>query len=177
MLLIHALTGGRWGIADPAGHYVMGTSMLPLLLPAIVPILLLACPSLSLGTLRRRPSGQRVLPESRVRRGPLDRLPDRLVRDRRLASGAIAQRESLYPIAPAGVILLGLTANFAAIDALMSLDPHFNSSDFGMIFLAESTLFALSITIFATLLTGSVAPAERADRPASAKPVGALGVS
>jgi hypothetical protein len=161
LLLIHALTGGRWGIPIRPS-LLMGTGMLPLLLPALVPILLLL-----------------------AHLYPWARPGAHLVNGFYLNPGFAAARwivylivwfgigglivwrdrasESLYPIAPAGLILLGLTANFAAIDGLMSLDPHFNSSDFGMTFLAESALFALSITIFATLLTGSVAEAERAD--------------
>jgi hypothetical protein len=70
---------------------------------------------------------------------------------------------SLGTVAPPALILLGLTANFAAIDALMSLDPHFNSSEFGMIFAAESVLFALSISILAAVLTAPVREAERND--------------
>ena len=71
----------------------------------------------------------------------------------RLIEARLRRDESFTPIAPPGLILLGLTVNFAAIDAIMSLDPHFNSSAFGMINAAESGLFALSVTILATLLS------------------------
>jgi hypothetical protein len=65
--------------------------------------------------------------------------------------------------AAVGLILLGLTVNFAAIDSLMSLDPHFNSSDFGMTFAAESALFALSVSMLGTMLSGPVAESDRDD--------------
>ncbi len=80
-----------------------------------------------------------------------------------LATARLRRNESLTAIAAPGLILLGLTANFAAIDSIMSLDPHFNSSVFGMINAAESGLFALSVTILSTVLAGPVAPSERDD--------------
>ena len=64
-----------------------------------------------------------------------------------LATVRLRRNEPLTAIAAPGLILLGLTVNFAAIDSIMSLDPHFNSSAFGMINAAESGLFALSVTI------------------------------
>jgi hypothetical protein len=78
----------------------------------------------------------------------------------------IRRERTLRVIAPPGLILLGLTFNFAAIDAVMSLDPHFNSSVFGMMRAAEGTLLALSLTILATVLS---APVGRHDRDDLAK--------
>lgn len=161
LLLVHALTGGRWGL--PIRPWLLlGIGTLPLLLPAIVPILLLL---------------PHLYPWTRAG-VDLDNhfylnLPFAAARwvfylivwfgVGGLCLWRIRANASLRPIAPPGLILLGLTANFAAIDALMSLDPHFNSSDFGMTFAAESALFALSITVFATALTGPVAEPERYD--------------
>ena len=161
LLLVHALTGGRWGITIRPS-LVLGIGVLPLLLPAIVPVLVLL-PHLYPWA---RPDAHPVngfylnLPFAAARWvfylvvwfgvGAVTLL--RLRRDAPIGT-----------IAAPGLILLGLTANFAAIDALMSLDPQFNSSDFGMTFAAESALFALSISILATLVSGPVAPSERND--------------
>jgi hypothetical protein len=161
LLLVHALTEGRWG--PPVRPWLLlGIGALPLLLPAIVPVLLLL---------------PHVYPWAR----PGVDLYNRFYLNTPFAAarwivylsvwfgiaGLILWRErtvaSLRPIAPPALFLLGLTANFAAIDALMSLDPHFNSSAFGMIFLAESTLFALSVTIFAAALAGPLIREERDD--------------
>jgi hypothetical protein len=158
LLLVHALTGGRWGLAIHP-WLLSGLAVLPLLLPAIVPVLLLL------------PHLYPWAREAAV-------LDNGFYLNREFAAvrwitylivwfglaGVVARRARvdapLHTIAPPALILLGLTANFAAIDALMSLDPHFNSSAFGMIFVAESTLFALSISILATLLTTTVDQSE-----------------
>lgn len=161
LLLVHALTGGRWG--PPIRPWLLlGIGALPLLLPAMVPVLLLL---------------SHLYPWARTGIDLDNRfylnLPFAAVRWIVYLSvwlgvgGLILWRERalapLRPIAPPALILLGLTANFAAVDALMSLDPHFNSSAFGMIFLAESTLFALSVTIFAAALAGPLSREERDD--------------
>jgi hypothetical protein len=59
---------------------------------------------------------------------------------------------ALYRLAPFGLIPLMLTVTFGGIDATMSLDPHFNSSIYGMILAAEGTLFALAVATLFTLL-------------------------
>jgi hypothetical protein len=161
LLLVHALTGGRWGVSTRQS-FVQGVRALPLLLPAIIPLLF-------------------VLPALYpwLRTGM--QLDNGFYLNARFAAarwvfylvvwfglGALAtirlhRNELLTPVAAPGLILLGLTVNFAAIDSIMSLDPHFNSSAFGMINAAESGLFALSITILSTVLTGAVAPSDRDD--------------
>jgi len=161
LLLVHALTGGRWGVSTRRS-FVQGVRALLLLLPAIIPLLF-------------------VLPDLYpwLRAGV--QLDNGFYLNARFAAGRwifylvawfglgafatarVRRNESLTAIAAPGLILLGLTVNFAAVDAIMSLDPHFNSSVFGMINAAESGLFALSITILSTVLAGPVAPSERDD--------------
>ena len=53
--------------------------------------------------------------------------------------------------APAGLILLALTSTFAAIDATLALDPHMNSSIYGMLVGTGMTLFALSLALLLAL--------------------------
>ncbi len=161
LLLVHALTGGRWGEPiRPALLFGIGT--MPLLLPAIVPVLLLL---------------PQLYPWARqgvhLDNGFYLNLPFAAARwifylivwfgVGGLALWRCRFNASLRGLAPPGLILLGLTVNFAAIDALMSLDPHFNSSDFGMTFAAETVLFALAVTILATVVSGPVAAAQRDD--------------
>jgi hypothetical protein len=163
LLLVHALTGGRWGYATRP-WLALGIGLLPLLLPAIIPVLLLAphlYPWARPGVPAQLVNGFWLNPAFALVRwcfylvvwfglGALVLLG--LRRDRPFGA-----------VAAIGLILLGLTVNFAAIDAVMSLDPHFNSSVFGMMSAAETGLFALSVTILATVLGGPVAPADRED--------------
>jgi hypothetical protein len=143
---------------------VQGVRVLPLLLPAVIPLLF-------------------VLPDLYpwLRAGESAHLDNRFYLNAPFAAarwivylvawlglGALAtshlrRNQSLAAIAAPGLIVLSLTANFAAIDATMSLDPNFNSSAFGMISAAESGLFALSITILSAVLALSVAPSDRND--------------
>ena len=43
-----------------------------------------------------------------------------------------------------GLVLYSLTASFAAVDWVMSLDPHWGSTMYGLIFLAGQGLSALA---------------------------------
>jgi hypothetical protein len=54
-----------------------------------------------------------------------------------------------------GLLLYSLTISFAAVDWVMSLDPHWGSTIYGMIFMAGEGLSALSFSIIVlTVLTG-----------------------
>ncbi len=147
LLMIHALTGGRWGEAIAPGLR-LGVATLPLLLPALVPLLLLA-PAL--------------YPWARP--GPL--LYNAFYLNPPFAAGRllvypvswfglgwlVLRPNSLADIAPAGLMLLAVTFTFATIDLTMSLDPKFNSSIYGLIALAGAGLMALSIGILAVAMT------------------------
>ena len=154
MLLTHSLTGGRWGdVLRPALR--LGVCSLPLLLPALLPLLIGLSP---------------LYPWAR---------PEHLDNQFYLNVPFFAVRGVIYLVvwfglawlvlrgravarlAPVGLFLLAVTSTFAAIDTTMSLDPKFVSSVYGMIAAAGSCLLALSM---ATLLTtAEVAPERRAD--------------
>jgi hypothetical protein len=156
LLLVHALTGGRWGIAIRP-WLLLGIGGLPLLLPAVVPVLVLVAHLYPWARSDAHPANAFYL-----------NLPFAAVRCvLYLAVWFGVAGLAFWRLRPAtaavGLILLGLTVNFAAIDSLMSLDPHFNSSDFGMTFAAESALFALSVTVLGTVLSGPVAESDRDD--------------
>lgn len=162
LLLVHVLTGGRWGeVIRP--YLFAGIGTLPLLLPALVPLLMESSrlypwlqPSvvnglanhfyLNLSFAASRTFGYLIIWFA------IAALSLRAVR--RGGPGA--------PLAVIGLILLGVTVTFAAIDATMSLDPQFVSSAYGMIAGAESGLVALSICVLAAALDTSL-PTEALD--------------
>jgi hypothetical protein len=156
LLLIHALTGGRWGyVIRP--QLVAGTSTLWLLVPALIPY------SLTLPDLYpwARPGAP-----AHLANGFYLNLPFFTVRVilyltvwiglRSLVLRALQSDDAdaaLARVAPAGLIVLALTITFSAVDLTMSLDPQFNSSVYGLIAMSEMGLFALSIAVFAAALS------------------------
>ncbi len=153
LLLVHPLTGGRWGEAlAPALRG--GVCTLPLLLLAAIP--------LAFGLRQIYPWMQ---PDAVIH------LHNRIY----LNPGFLAVRAAIYftvwfslgglalrgrnlaAIAPMGLFLLAITSTFAAIDTTMSLDPHFVSSVYGMMTGAGMVLMALSVAV---LLSAGAAPAE-----------------
>jgi hypothetical protein len=70
----------------------------------------------------------------------------------------------LHMLARGGLVLLGLTMTFAAIDWMMSLEPHWYSTIYGILFMGGCSLsaFAFAIPVIAALH----------DRPAVARIVG-----
>jgi hypothetical protein len=155
LLLIHALTGGRWGeVTRP--HLVAGMITLPLLVPALIPLLGV------LSTLYpwMRPDVALHL-DNRFYLNPpffFGRVIFYLVVWFGLAGlilRALRQNRSetmLARIAPFGLILLAITVTYAAIDTTMSLDPHFVSSVYGLIEIAEMGLLALSVSVLAAAI-------------------------
>jgi hypothetical protein len=147
LLLVHTLTGGRWGDSIRP-QLLAGIGTLPLLLPALLPLVFVLPalypwwhpdPALHLGNsfyLNRPFAVTRTIIYLLAWYG---------------VAGAAMLASRLGRIRPAvaviGLVLLGLTMSFAAIDATMSLDPHFSSSDYGMMAAAEAGLLALSVCV------------------------------
>jgi hypothetical protein len=154
LLMIHALTGGRWGDAIAPGLRA-GVVTLPLLLPALVPILL------STGSLYAWARLGAALYNAFYLNLPFaaGRLLIYLVSWFGLFWLVLRPR-GLASVAPAGLMLLAVTFTFATIDLTMSLDPKFNSSIYGLIALAGAGLTALSVGIL-----GAAAAAEEAVLP------------
>jgi hypothetical protein len=151
LLLIHSLTGGRWGEALRP-QLIAGMITLPLLLPALIP-LLIVFPSLYPWA---RPEASQL--------GNHFYLNVPFFAGRGIAylivwfglGGLILRAlrrakpdRGLSRIAPAGLILLAITITFAAIDTTMSLNPDFASSAYGLIALAETGLLALAVSLLA----------------------------
>jgi hypothetical protein len=163
LLLVHALTGGSWGVSARRG-FVQGVRALKLLLPAVIPLLFVLpdlYPWLRTGAAAHLDNGFYLNAPFAAARWIFYLVA--WLGLAALVAARLRRNGSLTAIAAPGLILLGLTANFAAIDWIMALDPHFNSSAFGMINAAESVLFALSITILCIVLAGPVASSERDD--------------
>ena len=150
LILVHALTGGRWGHALRP-QLVAGMISLVLLLPALIPLLM-------------------VLPALYPWARAGAHLENRLYLNLPFFAGrgivylivwfglgglilrALRQDfpdAALARIAPAGLILLAITVTYAAIDTTMSLDPQFASSAYGLIALSQMGLLALSVSLFA----------------------------
>lgn len=168
LLLVHALTGGRWGDALRP-QLVAGMMTLVLLPLALVPWLL-DLPALYPWL---RPEVAAQLRNHWYLNGPFLAargtfyllvwfgLAATLVRTLRQA----APEPRLARIAPAGLVLLAVTLTFATIDATMSLDPTFASSAYGLVELAEAGLVALAVSLLA---------AARAPPPDTVRTLGRL---
>lgn len=151
LLLVHALTGGRWG-EGLRPHLLAGAASMVLLPLAAVPFLVLAP--------RLYPWAQHHAAAALDNRFYLN-LPFFFVRCvlylvawlglAVLVLRAADRPTRLRRLAPPGLILLAITVTFAAIDTTMSLDPSFNSSVYGMMIAVSDTLFALALALAAAL--------------------------
>ncbi|MDB6088511.1 MAG: hypothetical protein JWN85_1295 [Gammaproteobacteria bacterium] len=152
LLLVHALTGGRWGYALRL-QLVAGMHTLVLLLPALIPWLLVM-PALYPWARPEAPA--------HLANGFYLNLPFFAARGgvylliwfglRFFILRALREDEpdaALARIAPGGLILLAMTISFAAIDTTMSLDPQFNSSVYGLMAMVGMGLLALSVSLLA----------------------------
>jgi hypothetical protein len=67
-------------------------------------------------------------------------------------SGDVELTVQMQRRAALGVVLYAFTVSFAAIDILMSLDPHWYSTIFGVYYFAGAVVGALAVTIIAAVL-------------------------
>lgn len=143
LVLVHALTGGRWGdILRPALR--AGIATLPLGIPALVGVLW----------------GARYL-YPWVQPGGGARFTNGFYLNVPFAMGRVVayvlvwgwlgvvclRGRDVGRIAPAGLIALAFTSGFAAIDLTESLDPHFSSSAYGLIASAGAVLLAFAVGV------------------------------
>jgi hypothetical protein len=155
LLLVHAITGGFWGTRlRPA--LTMSLMSLPLAVPAAVPMLIerevlypWANPAIA-----HQFSNIRYLNVGFASGRAVAYLLVWLVLGIAILRALRRQDAdlALYRLAPLGLILWLLTVTLGSIDATLSLDPHFNSSIFGMVAAADAVLFACAIAVFLTML-------------------------
>lgn len=166
LVLIHALTGGRWGhlVRRPLAASI---ATLPLLLPLLVPVLAAGrrlYPWMEPGVAAHLGNGLYLNTtffyiRTAVYAGVWLALGAAVLRALR---GAETERR-LARLAPGGLILLALTVTFASIDYTLSLEPAFSSSVYGWLACSEALLFALSVALIGPCLTA--APDAAAVRP------------
>jgi hypothetical protein len=150
LILIHALTGGRWGFSIRP-QLASGIATVPLALPALLPVLLVldALYPWMHADLAARLDNHFYL------NAPFFYARCLVYLIIWVGLGALIRRALrhqnpeplLYRMAPLGLILLMLTVTFAAIDLTLSLEPHFKSSIYGMLAASEAILLALSVAV------------------------------
>jgi hypothetical protein len=80
----------------------------------------------------------------------------------------------LRGLSGAGLLLMGLTITFSATDWTMSLDPHWFSSVYGVLFMVSQALSALSLMVLVVALLGEEPPLQRVVRAEQVHDLGKL---
>lgn len=89
-------------------------------------------------------------------------------------------RESLHisrrlrSLAGPGLLVMGFTVTFASVDWAMSLDPHWFSTVYGLMFLVGQVLSAMALVIVALALLGHHEPLAAVTRPSVVHDLGKL---
>lgn len=149
LILIHTLTGGRWGDA---------------LRPALL-FGLCALPAVLLGPLPLLPWISELYPwlhgQDFYRNGTFFAVRGvlYLVVWFGLAAAVATGRGAL--VAAPGLFLLAITFTFAAVDATLTLNPHFVSSVYGMLAGSGAVMLALAAAVL--IAAPGLAPAMRQD--------------
>jgi hypothetical protein len=160
LLMINHVTGGAWGVA--IRRFLEATiRLLPVLALLFVPI------ALGLPRLYEWADPDHVAHDALLQhKRPYLNVPFFLLRtagyfatwilvSRALLKWSDAQdgttdplpTERLELISRGGLLVMGLTMTFASIDWMMSLEPHWYSTIYGVLFMAGSVLTALALAI------------------------------
>jgi hypothetical protein len=171
ILMIYHVTGGAWGVAIRR-LLESGAQTLPVMALLFIPI------ALGLGRLYEWAQPEHVAHDPLLQHKALYlNVPFFLARTvcyfvawtlvvRALTRWSLRQDESFDPmpgerlelISRGGLVLLGLTMTFASIDWAMSLEPHWYSTIYGVIFMGGSTLTAFALVIPVAALLASYPP-------------------
>jgi hypothetical protein len=170
-LMVHHLTGGFWGL--PIRRPLeAGTRTLPLLTALALPLLL------GLGRLYSWSHPDLVAADAVLKSKQLYlNLPFFLIRnviyfavwwalmrglnrwsDQQDRTGDSRLALRLESMSGPGLVLYGLTVTFFTIDWIMSLEPHWFSTIFGLIFMVLQVLGALALAIFVAGLLSQYEP-------------------
>jgi hypothetical protein len=176
--MVHHLTGGFWGL--PIRRPLeAGTRTLPLLTVLALPLLL------GLGRLYSWTHSDLVAADAALKfKQPYLNLPFFLIRNviyfavwwalvRRLNRWSDEQDRTGDPILATrleamggpGLVLYGLTVTFFSIDWIMSLEPHWFSTIFGLILMVLQVLGALALVILVAGLLSQHEPLANAITP------------
>ena len=88
------------------------------------------------------------------------------------ADGALARR--MQRLSGGGLVLYALTVSFMSVDWIMSLDPHWFSTIYGMLFMVNQGLSALAFTIAVLVLISRTEPMSGVVNPAHLHDLGKL---
>jgi len=89
-------------------------------------------------------------------------------------SGAPALAQRLGKRQRPGLLLYGLTATFASIDWMMSLEPHWFSTIYGLLFIGGQVLATLAFVIIVAMLLAGEKPLADVIRPSHFHDLGNL---
>ena len=159
LMLIHALTGGLWGKAI---HHALAKGarrafLIPLLIIPYALTVQRLYPWLQAGA-TQYDNALYLNGPGFVVRGVIYVLIWLVLAV--LVTRADDDANELARLAPPALILLALTATFAAIDALMSLDPTFASSIFGLVQISEIGALSLSVAALALIFSATALDSE-----------------
>jgi len=82
--------------------------------------------------------------------------------------------QRLEALSGGGLVLMGLTITFSSVDWAMSLDPHWFSTIYGMLFMIGQALSALAMVIVLVSLIGNEPPLLGVVRPSMIHDLGKL---
>jgi hypothetical protein len=171
LLMIQHVTGGAWGVAIRR-LLESGARTLPVMAIMFIPI------ALGLGRLYEWAQPEQVAHDPLLQHKALYlNVPFFLGRAafyflawtlvaRTLSRWSLRQDESFDPtpgerlelISRGGLVLLGLTMTFASIDWAMSLEPHWFSTIYGVIFMGGNALTAFALVIPIAVLLSTCPP-------------------
>jgi hypothetical protein len=89
-------------------------------------------------------------------------------------SPIVGARPRFQGLAGFGCVLYALTTSFAAVDWIMSLDPHWGSTIYGLIFLVGQGLSALCFSIIMLTVLTRYSPYDRIIKPTQFHDIGKL---
>ena len=177
LLMVHHMVGGQWGMVMRR-LLEASTRTLPLLVVLIVPILL-SMPVLYKWARPEVVAGDAVLQA----KAPYLNVPFFIGRTafyfavwmlwafllnrytaEQDAGGGDARRK-LTNISGPGIVVFALTVTFAVTDWAMSLEPHWYSTIFGVIFMIGQGLSTLSLVVIALAILMEYAPMKGLVRP------------
>jgi hypothetical protein len=189
ILMLHHLTGGAWGMVIRR-HLEAATRTLPFLTAAFLPILG-ALPVLYIWARPDVVAGDPVLQDKR----PYLNVPFFIARAviyfaiwnalayvlNRWSSEQdagerrpIGSERKFRQLSAPGLMAYGLTITFASVDWVMSLDPHWFSTIFGVLFMGGQGLSALAFAIAALAVTSNHEPLSQVVEPSHFHDLGKL---
>ena len=90
----------------------------------------------------------------------------------RTANPALTRR--LEALSAPGILVWGVTVTFASVDWVLSLEPHWFSSIYGMLFMMVQTLAGMAFVIVVVMLLSDMEPLSRVISPAQYNDLGNL---